>query len=176
MEGIQGKRIVYMYRLLSKQAEADAKRIAYTKENENSISVDAESTATKDGALRSPGVPEIELSTTSILAKNDAMISDIKKAMLKGETIEIWEINLDEPVSEGTGNKFKATYYQGLCTECTVSSPSDDWSELSLTFGINGTGVEGQATVNDDDLDEMYTFVDTPKVTQQQSNENSEQS
>lgn len=164
MEGIQGKRVVYMYRPLSKQSEEDAKRIAYTKENENSISVDAESTATKDGALRSPGVPEIELSATSILAKGDEMISAMKKAMLKGEVIEIWEINLDEPASGGGSNKFKSTYYQGLCTEYTLSSPSDDWTELSLTFGMNGTGAEGDATVSDSDLDEMYTFVDTPRV------------
>lgn len=164
MEGIQGKRVVYMYRPLSKQSEEDAKRIAYTKENENSISVDAESTATKDGALRSPGVPEIELSATSILAKGDEMISEMKKAMLKGEVIEIWEINLDEPASGGGSNKFKSTYYQGLCTEYTLSSPSDDWTELSLTFGMNGTGAEGDATVSDSDLDEMYTFVDTPRV------------
>lgn len=163
IQAVHGKRIVYLFRPLSLEKEQAATRLAYTKENEKSMSKDADVTATKDGPLRSPGEAEIEITATSVLAKGDKMIPALQSAMLNNELVEIWEANLDEPVE--TANKFKGTYYQGYITEQTLSSPSDDWVEVSQTFGINGTGATGEVTIPQEQLDEaMYVFKDTTKV------------
>ena len=58
-EAVQGKRIVYLYRLLSKETSTSAANIAFTTENENTMSQDADTTQTKDGAIRTPGGIEV---------------------------------------------------------------------------------------------------------------------
>ena len=164
MQAVHGKRLIYLFRPLSLENTSAGMRLAYTKENEKSMSKDADVTATKDGPLRSPGELEIEITATSVLAKNDKIIPALKSAMENNEIVEIWEVNLDEPAE--TDNKYKGTYYQGYVTEQTFNSPSDDWVEVNQTFGINGKGVNGEVTIPQDQMDEaMYVFKDTTKVT-----------
>lgn len=156
---VQGKRIIVLYRVLSSAGSLAGQRLALTKENGVSISKDADSTATKDGNVRTPGVAEIEITTTSLLAKGDTMVKALKDAMLKDELIEIWVVNLDE--AGESENTFKGTYYQGFLTNLEESSPADDFVEESLTFGVNGIGVEGNVTVSQDMQDEAnYVFRD----------------
>jgi TP901-1 family phage major tail protein len=157
-QAVHGKKIIFLYRVLG--STSDATRIAFTKDNGETISKDGDTTATKDGVVRTPGDAEIEVTTTSILAKGDKIISELREAMLENKLIEVWKANLEEPgISEGT---YKGTYYQAYLTELEESSPSDDWVEESLTFGINGTGADGDVTVAADQLDEAtYVFKDT---------------
>lgn len=159
MEAIHGSKIIYMYRPLSKKSEA-ALRLGFVKENGKTVTTDADTTQTKDGTLRSPSQPEIEITSTSVLATGDTMIGYLEDAQLKNEKIGVWEVNLDE---KGTGdNKYKGTYYQAYITEIEKSSPSDDWTEMSITFGAEGKGASGEVTVPSDMLDEaLYTFTDT---------------
>ena len=97
LEAVQGSRIIYLYRLFSKQTTEAAKNIAFSTENENTMSQDAESTATKDGSIRTPGAIEVELTGTSVMAKNSTLYSELKSAMHNSELVELWEVNLDEP-------------------------------------------------------------------------------
>lgn len=161
MESVHGSKIIYMYRPLNAEAKKSAAlRLAFVKENGNTVSTDADTTQTKDGTLRSPSQPEIEITSTSVLAVGDKMIDLLKKAQLNNEKVEVWEINLAEPGK--TSGKYKGTYYQAYITESEKSSPSDDWVEMSLTFGIEGKGAEGDVTVPTEMLDEaLYTFTDT---------------
>ena len=66
--------------------------------------------------------------------------------MINDELVEIWEANLDEPASSGS-NKFKGKYFQGYVTELEKTSNAEDMVEVSLTFGVNGTGEKGDVTV-----------------------------
>lgn len=162
---ISGKRIVYLYRLLKEAATEDATAIAFTTENSRSKSKDADSTATKDGAVRTPGTPETELSAASLLTQGDAMIGKLEKALDNDELIEIWEVNLDEKGTGDNAEKFKATYYQGYLTELELSSNSEDYAEVSMTYGINGNGAEGYATVSEEQQEiAQYVFADTQKT------------
>lgn len=163
-EAVQGKKLVYLYRVLSKATTTTGTRIAFTTENGRTKSKDADTTATKDGSIRTPGTSEVEITATSILAKGDTMIKDLESAMDSDELIEIWEANLSEP---GTGsNKFKGTYFQGYLTEIEYTSSAEDFVEVSLTFGINGQGVPGDVTVTTDQQDDAtYTFADTTQKT-----------
>lgn len=162
-EAVSGKKIMYLYRIASEEASEDGTTLAFTTENGRSKSKDADSTATKDGSIRTPGTAEVEITATSILAKGDEMIDKLEDAMDKDELIEIWEANLAEP---GTGdNKFKGMYFQGYLTEFEKNSSAEDYVECSLTFGINGSGQRGDVTVTVDQQEvAAYVFKDTQKT------------
>ena len=162
-EAVQGKKIVYLYRVLEDASKEAATRMALTTENGRTVSKDADSTSTKDGSIRTPGTAEIEITATSILSVGDTIIDKLEKAMKQDKLIEIWEANLSEPVGEGT-NKFKGTYYQGYLTEYERTSSAEDFCEISLTFGVNGEGADGDVTVTVEQQDEaVYVFADTTK-------------
>lgn len=163
-EAVQGKQLVYLYRIASEASSADGTTLAFTTENERTSSKESESTVTKDGSIRTPGAPEIEITATSILAKGDTLVDRLEDAMLNDELIEIWEANLAEPVTD-SDNQFKGTYFQGYLTEVGRSSPSEEAVEVSLTFAINGTGKRGNVTVSTEQQDMAnYVFTDTQKT------------
>ena len=163
MSAVTGKNLIYLYRLASEATTVDGTRIAFTTEDELSISADADATATKDGSVRGASVPELEKTMTSLMDANDELLPKLKQAILDGSLIELWEVNLDKPK---TGNKYSGTYYQGYLSEFTASSPADGNVEVSMTIGINGKGADGDVTVPAGQQDdEQYTFVDTPKQT-----------
>ena len=157
---VAGNRVVYLYRVLSKAATNAATQIAFTTENTTTYSADADSTVTKDGVIRAAADPEVEIDATSVLTKGNTIIEDLKKAMINKELIEIWEANLDEP---GSGdNKFKGTYYQGYLTEFEKTSEAEGNVEVSLTFGVNGSGADGDVTVTTEQQAlAAYVFKDT---------------
>lgn len=163
-EAVSGKKIIYLYRIFSAGATTDAQGLAFTSENGRTVSVDSDSTATKDGTIRTPGTPEIEITATSYLAKGDTLIDKLEEAQLNGGLIEIWEVNLEEPAETGE-NKFKGKYYRGYITEFEKSSSSEDHAEISLTFGIIGTGKKGDVTVSLENQEIAdYVFADTQKT------------
>ena len=163
-EAVQGKKLVYLYRVAKNEATKDGTQIAFTTENERTKSKDADSTATKDGSIRTPGTAEVEITATSILAKGDEVIDELEEAMDNDDLIEIWEANLDEPADAGA-NKFKGTYFQGYLTEISRSSSAEDFVEVSLTFGINGNGAKGDVTVSAEQQEmAAYVFKDTTKT------------
>ena len=165
-EAVSGKKLVYLYRVLADAASTDGTTLAFTTENSRSKSKDADSTETKDGAIRTPGAAEVEITATSILAKGDTLIDKLEDAMDENKVVEIWEANLDEPVTgEGNSNKFKGRYYQGYITEFEKTSNAEDFVECSLTFGINGVGVKGDVTVTTEQQElASYVFADTKKT------------
>ena len=160
-EAVQGKKIVYLYRILSKAASNAATAMAFVTENTKTKSKDADSTATKDGSIRTPGASEVEISATSILAKGDTLFDELEEAMDNDALIEVWEANLDEPVADGE-NKFKGRYYQAYLTEFELSSSAEDFTEVSTTFACNGAGVKGDVTVSVEQQEMAnYVFNDT---------------
>lgn len=163
-EAVQGKRLVYLFRILSEAATNSGVTLAFTTENSRTKSKDADSTATKDGSIRTPGTTEVEISATCVLAKGDTMLDKLEDAMDDDELIEIWEANLEEAAESGD-NKFAGRYYQGYLTEFEKTSPAEDFVECSLTFGINGSGAAGDVTVSIDQQEvAAYVFTDTTKT------------
>lgn len=165
-EAVQGKKIVYLYRVHDQAAGKSGATIAFTTENGRTVSKDADSTATKDGTIRTPGAAEIEITATSILAKGDELVGELEAAFLDDKLLDIWEANLDEPASTAEGNnKYKGKYFQGYMTEFEKTSNAEDMVEISLTFGINGKGADGDVTVTTEQQSVAdYVFADTPKM------------
>lgn len=163
-DAVRGKKIVYLYRLKKDAAKNAATALAFTTENGRTTSKDADTTETKDGTIRTPGAAEVEITATSILAKGDTLIDSLEDAMINDELVEIWEANLDEPASSGS-NKFKGKYFQGYVTELEKTSNAEDMVEVSLTFGVNGTGEKGDVTVTAAQQEvAAYVFTDTTKT------------
>ena len=86
MAAIQGKRIVYLYRILKDAETSTATAIAFTSENSRSKSRDADTTSTKSGVIRTPKDVEVEIKTTAIFAsENDAIITKLEGALDTGD-------------------------------------------------------------------------------------------
>lgn len=163
-EAVAGKNIVYLYRILSKASTTDGTTLAFTTENSRTKSKDSDATITKDGSIRTPGASETEITATSVLSKGDKLIDELEDAMDKDELIEIWEANLADKAETGE-NKFKGMYFQGYLTELEKSSNAEDMVEVSLTFGINGSGQRGDVTVSLEQQEiASYVFKDTTQT------------
>ncbi len=144
---VKGSKLVYLFRVLENAAADAGTLLAFVTENSRSTSIDSDSTATKDGPIRTPGTPEITISSTSILPKDDKIIDKLEKAALESKVIECWEANLEQP---GTGdNKFKGTYYNGYITSIERTSSAEDNVEISIEYAVDGLGVEGDVTVTE---------------------------
>lgn len=160
-EAVQGKRLIYLYRILEDAPNNAGTVVMFSTEDSISLSKDADTVATKDGSIRVPGALEIEKSGTSLLAKGDTMYKKMVDAMKNDKIIEVWEVNLDEPAETGE-NKFKGTYYQGYLTSFEKTSNAEDHVEISTTIAINGTGADGDVTVSTDQQELAdYVFTDS---------------
>lgn len=164
-EAVKGNKLIYLFRILEEASTSTGVTLAFTTENSVSYSKDSDSTVTKDGSIRVPGDMEVEITATALLSKGDEMYAKFKQAMRDNKLIEIWEANLEEP-AEGGANKFKGTYFQGYLTEFEKTSNAEDHVEVSTTFGINGTGVDGDVTVTTEQQEiAAYVFADTTQAT-----------
>lgn len=163
-ETVSGKKIVYLYRIAENSKSVDAVALAFVTENERSTSKDADSTATKDGNVRTPGTAEIEITSTSLMQKGDEMIDALETAMLKDKLVECWEVNLAEKGTGESADKYKSKYYQGYITELSLSASAEDNVEVSITYGANGTGASGYATLTDAQKEiASYVYKDVTK-------------
>ena len=162
-KAIQGSKILYLFRILSKAATSNAMAMAFVTENERSKSKDVETTQTKDGAVLTPGAIEGEVSATAILSTDDTMAEELEDALDNNEVLEIWEVNLEKPGT--TDGKYKGRYFQGYLTEFTLTSSSEEAAEYETTFALIGSGAKGDVTVSDEQMAVAeYVFADTQKT------------
>lgn len=161
---VQGSKIIFALRLLSKQTEENAKVLAWQTEGSRSISKDADTVKTKGGTVRVPGAAEVEYSLTSLVPKGDATIEEYQDAMMNDEKFEMWKINMDEAGSGENSGKFKAEYAQGFITSIEESSNSEDFAELSIDFGAEQKPQHGYATLTAEQQEmAQYVFEDVLK-------------
>lgn len=165
MGAINGKRIIYLYRILKKAKTDDAKAIAFTTENNRSKSADADSVVTKDGVIRVPKPAETDISTTAIFStESDPLITDLETALDNSEMVELWEVNLDKPGETENAGKFAAKYFHAYVTSFELTSSSEDHAEASLEFSVDGKGADGYATVTEQQQEiAALVFKDTKK-------------
>lgn len=161
---VQGKQIVYLFRVKEESATSTGEIIAFTTENENSASADSDSVATKDGTIQKPGVVSVKITGTAIaLAGAETQGEKLRAAMLNNKLVECWEADLSNP---RTGeNKFAGTYYQGYLTEWTMTSNAEDFAEYSYSFAANGIGAPdngaGITVTTEQQAIASYVFADT---------------
>ena len=162
-EAVKGTKVVWLYRVHEEAATVDGAVLAFTTEDSLSIGADADSTQTKDGVIRTPAEPELEKTGTSIFMQGDPTIDKYKNACLNNKLMDIWRADLTQPVN-GEDDQFAGTYYQGYLTSFEETANAEDFVEISLTFGINGKGADGNVTVDAEQQEAAsYVFIDTPK-------------
>lgn len=160
-EVVAGRKIVYLVRVQSTATTSAASILAYTTQNGRTISADAQTTVTKDGTMRTAGTPQVEVTFTALLAKNDPMIDTLTAAMKNGSLMECWEANLESPVT-GQTDKFKGIYWQGYLTSLGLTSNAEGNTEVSMTFAANGAGETGNVTVTAQQQEQAsYVYTDT---------------
>ena len=74
MEALKGIDVILLYRLLKKETQEAAWKMAFQTEHENGLSRDSDSTVTKDGNVQSLSPVEYDFSATSIVAKGDSHV------------------------------------------------------------------------------------------------------
>lgn len=166
VRALRGKNVIALMRPLSLQGTEAAGRLAFQTTHDVSSSRGSDTTQTKDGNIVSLGDEEISISLSSIMAQEDEVRVKLKAAYRSGEIVEFWIINKTEAMPMGTegAGKFPATYYQGYITDWSESAATDGSVEISLTASINGSGVDGYATLTEDQMIVVqYNFVDTTK-------------
>lgn len=161
-EAVKGKNQILLFRLLSEQGTASATKLAFQTEHENTKTKDSEAVQTKDGAIRTTSGTEVEMSATSILSVDDELVTKLEDALDNDQLIEIWEVDITKKT---TGGKYPATYFQAYVTSFGKTPNAEDSVELSLEFGVNGSGVKGEATLTaEQEAVVQYEFTDTTPV------------
>ena len=111
-----------------------------------------------------PGEAEIEISATAVLTKGDTLIAELEAAMLADSLIEIWEANLDEPATGGSGsNQFKGDVLPGVSDfPGKVIGGGRFCGGISLLLASMVTGAAGNVTVTAEQQEAAaYAFADT---------------
>ena len=174
LEAKQGKDVILLYRLLKKETQEAAWKLAFQTEHSNGKTKSFDTVTTKDGPIGSPGEVEYELSATSIVANGDPHIDEMDQAFDDDEIVEVWEIDKSEKGKDGSedADKYKAKYLQAYITGFTPSANTEDNVELELEFGVFGRARRGYATLTKDQAEVVqYVFKDTVKATEPEETE-----
>lgn len=151
-----GKNKILMFRKLG-DATAAAK-LALQTEHKWKYERKNDSTATKDGSVVSDKGLEVTLSIEAVTSRDDVN-KMLKKSVVDGEKLEVWEIDL---AGEKQGEKYPALYAQGALSSWEVPDNVEDLETLSTEMTIEGKPVEGYATLTASQVQEInYAFKDT---------------
>lgn len=162
---VNGEQMVFYYRLLKNEKIKAATFIGMQTEGSESLSRDSDSTQTKSGAIPTKGTLEVELSFTALVAKDGEAEKELKGALMEGEDVEMWLVNLGRKGIDEDANKFDATYYQGILSEFERSADSEDFATYSTTFKGKGKPKDGYLTVASEEAEALeYAFRDLAKV------------
>lgn len=151
-----GKNKILMFRKLGD--ETAAAKLALQTEHTWKYERSMDSEKTKDGAIVKDGGLEVTLSIEAVTSRDDVN-KMLKKSVVDGEKLEVWEIDL---AGEKQGEKYPALYAQGALSSWEVPDNVEDLETLSTEMTIEGKPVEGYATLTASQVEEInYAFKDT---------------
>ncbi len=163
LKPIKGIDQILLFRLLGDKEAAT--KLAFQTEHSIESSIDGgDSTATKDGAISSPGTVTEEIPFTSIAARGDGTREMLEKAHREQELVEVWSIDKG---AEGSLGKYPATYRHCYISELTNSANAEDLMEFSGTLVTQGIPQEGEATLTKEQEEVVqYEFKDTTEISE----------
>ncbi|WP_455470235.1 phage major tail protein, TP901-1 family [Streptococcus salivarius] len=154
-----GKEKILMFRKFGDKTAAA--KLALQTEHEWEYSRDADTTKTKDGAVVADGGLETKLSITAIGTK-DELNEMLKKSVVDGYKVEVWEIDLSDKKSNG---KYGALYAIGRLSSWKVPANVEELVEIESDMSVEGKPQAGEATLTDEQVKEIqYTFQDTTAI------------
>ena len=154
-----GKEKILMFRKFGDKTAAA--KLALQTEHKWEYSRDADTTKTKDGAVVADGGLETKLSITAIGTK-DELNEMLKKSVVDGYKVEVWEIDLSDKKSNG---KYGALYAIGRLSSWKVPANVEELVEIESEMSVEGKPQAGEATLTDEQVKEIqYTFQDTTAI------------
>lgn len=158
-EALLGKEKILMFRKFGDKTAAA--KLALQTEHEWEYSRDADTTKTKDGAVVADGGLETKLSITAIGTK-DELNEMLKKSVVDGYKVEVWEIDLSDKKSNG---KYGALYAIGRLSSWKVPANVEELVEIESEMSVEGKPQAGEATLTAEQVKEIqYTFQDTTAI------------
>jgi len=165
---LDGKNKILLFRRMKDQGASAAKLIFQT-EHTFEYERELDAIVTKDGTVVKVGELETEVDIEAIAAKNDPVGSMLQSAMINGERLEIWEVNVDEDLADD--GKYPAVYAQGYLSSWAPTASAEDESEISSTFIVDLKPQFGFATLTAEQQEEVqYAFKDTVADDEDESN------
>lgn len=162
-KAIYGKDKILMFRLYSQRSQANAAKLALQTSHTLKYEAKSDSTDTKDGSINSPATPVSTIEINAI-SSADPVNKMLEQAVLHSELLEVWEIDLSQPVADKPG-KYVAKYMQGYLQSWEVPSEVGKLVELKTSMNIDQIPQDGEATLSADQESEIqYAFQDTTKV------------
>ena len=143
-----GKTSVLFFRLLKDATTKAGRKMAFQTEHSETIANETSSTPTKDGAVTSSSGATVEFGISTILAKNDPLVRELKNAVFDGDTVECWEVNIDEDIMNEDG-QYLATYMQGKLNGWESTKNSEENVTVSTTLVVSGRPQEGYLDLSD---------------------------
>lgn len=132
----QGKNRILLFRNLKDQGNKDAIKLVFQTGHTFTMSRAIDKVATKDGSINKVGELETEVSIEAIQAKKDPVGDMLRASVIKGETLEIWEVTIDEELKDESG-KYPAVYAQGNLDQWEWTAEVEDEATVSSTFFVN---------------------------------------
>lgn len=157
---LQGKYKVLLFRNM-KDTSVNASKLVFQTEHTFSYNREMDAITTKDGKVIKVGELEAEVEINAILARQDPTAEMLQNAMIEGERLELWEVNIDPELEDEEG-KFPAVYCQGYLENWEPVSSSEDEAEISSTFRVDRKPQFGRATMTEEQKEAaQYAFRDT---------------
>lgn len=152
-EMLQGKSHMLFMRAYKDRETEDGAKLRFQTEHSVSEDKETESIGTKDGNQVSINDGESTIDITSYAYNEDdgteAFWKKVHQWFKDNERVEIWDVDVSNSTGEGS---VTATYYRGYFTSFEQSKPYDGNIELSLSFTVEGTGVEGTDVLTPEQL------------------------
>lgn len=157
----KGIDIIWAMRIIEEEQSEHATVLAFQTEGELTESRDADSKITKSMTLRIPGTLETEGSMTAIWMRGDVAEKKFKQALRRGKKVGFWMIDSMDP-DPSNSDKFMSEYFEGYLTERGMTFAAEDFVEMTYSFGLEGEGQEGYATLTKEQQAVVqYVFKDT---------------
>lgn len=158
----QGKNKILLFRRLKDAETKAATKLVFQKDHTFTFNRALDKIVTKDGTIIKVGELESEVPLEAIQAKNDPLGNMLRDAVIKGEKLELWEVDVD-PDAESA--EYDAIYAQGYLGSWESGANVDDESAISSTFQVEMEPQFGKVTLSEEqETAVQYAFRDTAVV------------
>ncbi len=159
----KGKDKILMFRKLSEASSGAAAKLALQIEHTITLANSVESRMTKDGKINTGSGLEATINMTAI-SSNDEVNLMLMEAVLNNEKLEVWEVDFSD-VQTTTGENpvttYGALYMQGNLENWELPADSENFSEFTSTFKVDGKPQSGRTEMTVEQVEEVqYAFRD----------------
>lgn len=132
----QGKNKILLFRNLKEQGNEDGIKLVFQTGHTFTMSRAIDKVNTKDGSINKIGELETEVSIEAIQAKRDPVGEMLRDSVMNGETLELWEVTIDDDLKNEEG-KYPAVYAQGNLDQWEWTAEVEDEATIASTFFVN---------------------------------------